>query len=680
MVKPDQVCWLLTVDDDMIVQRLYRTFLDQNAPGAFEIVQATSGETALAALRERKFDCILLDFDMPDMTGIEFMRRAADPDGEQPCAVICMTGTGNESIAVEAMKRGAQNYLLNDQMDADSLWRTITQAVTQTELRQRLASSTLDLRRANAALEQEVDIRKATESELRTAKENAEQASLAKTRFVAMVTHELRTPLSGVLGYAQILRMEGELSARQLARVDAMLLAGQHLRNTIENVLDFVSIEADREELHPASVTVRELIETCVAVIRPLAEVRALGVRVVNSIDAPHHIVADPGRMRQIIVNLLGNAVKFTPSGGIELRALAGEVAGGLRIEVADTGPGINEARRERLFQDFERVGAPVSVEGTGLGLAIVARIVRLMGGTIGYAANPPGGSVFWMELPPGDFDLTSQPTRAFSVLAAPEGGKRVLLVDDDEMNLDVIGAFLRAAGHIVTLARNGHEVILYASGTIFDLVLMDVCMPQLDGLEATRRIRALPAPYGQVPILALTARSFIEQQEECRIAGMNGHVSKPVDYVTLVQAVADTALNSVVYSEDENFNPVVSVIKDRSLSRMDRDTLDETLAYVPANQVTGHFLSLRGRMQLLLQLLDEMGTPFLLGETAHTIVANAGMFGFQALSFVARQYERALESNSPVPVNLIQQVRTETNEALTILRNLMHETGMQMA
>jgi CheY-like chemotaxis protein/anti-sigma regulatory factor (Ser/Thr protein kinase) len=317
-----------------------------------------------------------------------------------------------------------------------------------------------------------------------------------------------------------------------------MMQAGRHLLEMIERVLDFASIESGRMELRPSDVSIRDLTEGCVGFISPIATERALGLRVVNAHDAPRHIIADPSRLRQVLLNLLGNAVKYTDAGGVELRVLAGSQPNGLRIEVVDTGRGIDEASRDRLFQDFERLETATTVEGTGLGLAIAARIIRLMGGSIHYTANPGGGSVFWFELPSGEPEAPSLPAPAQA--AATSSRRQVLLVDDIKINRDIIGAFLDAAGHESTMAEGGQEAVDLATQRSFDVILMDVRMPKVDGLEATRRIRALPGPRGQVPILALTAYTFPDQVAQCRDAGMDGHLPKPVDYQTLINGIDD--------------------------------------------------------------------------------------------------------------------------------------------
>ena len=542
MAQTERVYRLLIVDDDETDRRLYGWLLARQAPGQCEIHQAADGAAGIAALRARTFDCVLLDFSLPDLTGLEFLVECV-MNGELPAAFVLITGHGNEAVAVDAMKLGVQDYLVKDHVNEGRLWRAIVRAVSQRELRQRLADSMHALTAANASLEQEVAAHEITEAELRAAKESAERAGRARSRFIATVTRELRAPLNGVLGYAQLLEMEGELSARQSARVGAMLQSGQQLFRIIERALDFASIESGRMALHPVPLLVRDLTEACIASIAPLADARELSLHLVFSHDAPGRIVADPGRLNQVLLNLLGNAVKFTSAGWVELRVLASESSDRLRIEVADTGPGIPETMRDRLFLEFDRPDAPSAVDGAGLGLAIAARFVDLMGGTIGYRANPGGGSIFWVELPRNE--IAPPPPADEITRVPPRPGSRVLLVDDFAMNRDVIGAFLRNAGHEVRLAESGHDGVRLATEQSFDLILMDIRMPEMDGLEATRRIRALPDPNGHVPILALTACCLPEQILECRAAGMDGHVAKPVEHATLMQAVGGAIARS---------------------------------------------------------------------------------------------------------------------------------------
>ena len=240
---------LLIVDDDPTDRRIIAEALAQIAPDTCRIQLAADGVAALAALRTDEFDCLLLDYNLPDMNALEFLTAAA-VDGEQPCAVVLVTGQGNEAVAVEAMKRGVQDYLVKDQVNAESR-RTLTRAVSKQQRQQRLAGSLSDLRSLNLALEQEAVTRKVAEAEAWAARDAAERASQAKTRFIAMVSHELRTPLNGVLGYAQLLRIEGGLSTRQDTHVGAMIQAGRNLLDLIERVLDFASFESGRVQAVP---------------------------------------------------------------------------------------------------------------------------------------------------------------------------------------------------------------------------------------------------------------------------------------------------------------------------------------------------------------------------------------------------------------------------------------------
>jgi signal transduction histidine kinase/HPt (histidine-containing phosphotransfer) domain-containing protein len=698
----DRAYQVLIVDDDPSDRRFYSRLLGERPVEGFEIAQATSGAAGLAMLQTRKFDCVLLDFSLPDMTGLEFLASACGPGDEPPCAIVLVTGHGSEMVAVAAMKSGARDYISKDRVSSSSLRRSIAQAVVQTELRQHLAAAQHERALANVALEREVETRKATEVELRTARDAADQANQAKTRFLGMVTHELRTPLNGILGYAELLRMEGDLSEQQAERLDAMSRAGCHLRDMIESVLDFASIEEGRTELHATPISVPELIEDCLAIIRPIAADRALSLRVIEAPDAPHEIIADQTRLRQILINLLGNAIKFTTEGGVELRILAGASLDGLRIEVADTGPGINAARRDLLFRDFERLDASVSVEGAGLGLAITARIVHLMDGTISHADNPGGGSVFVLELPQGEPGTAPPPDRPpaaqtfarpwtrstahFGVQPQPAVRGRVLLVDDIEMNLDVIGAFLRAGGYTVTLARSGYEAVEFASSAVFDVILMDVCMPDMDGLEATRRIRKSTGPGRDAPILGLTAQSFAAQRARVMAAGMNGHITKPVDYTTLMRAIAGATSHATSPAIErrpvlENWLPVpLDEAGPLSAPRLDQATLDETLSFLTPEQISTHFESLRTREEQMLLLLDQNDDTASLMDTAHTLASAAGMFGFQALSVAARSFENALDPLGGGTGANVRELRQETLAALAILGELVRESGMQPA
>ena len=320
------------------------------------------------------------------------------------------------------------------------------------------------------------------------------------------------------------------------------------------------------------------------------------------------------------------------------------------------------------------------------MGLAIAARIIGLMNGAIGHLANPGGGSVFWLELPPITvlalpwLDEHVSSSADVAPTDPPVSGRRVLLVDDIAMNRDVIGGFLCAAGHVAVLAESGREAVRLASEQTFDLILMDVRMPDMDGLEATRRIRALPAPHGKVPILALTAYAFPDQIVQTRDAGMDGHVTKPVDYATLLSAItAATSCTMPCRTENNPAAPAVAVdVDDRSPLRLDRALFDQTLGFLPPDEVAANLQQLRARNEQMLQLLEHRTEPALLAESAHNLASAVGMFGLLALSVAARSFEHAVANESPDVERLAAQVQTETRAAIEALNVLMGESRMQ--
>jgi CheY-like chemotaxis protein len=288
--------------------------------------------------------------------------------------------------------------------------------------------------------------------------------------------------------------------------------------------------------LDPVVIATRSL-----ELVRPLAQ--AKGLSLAMAADPSVELVADPLRLRQILLNLLGNALKFTESGSVEVRLRALKDRPAVRIEVADTGSGIDPEQRTRLFQDFERLQADSTAgpEGAGLGLALSARLAVLMGGRLGHHDNAGGGSIFWLELPN---DMTARALEtapappALTVTHASAEKLRVLVVDDVAMNCDIACAFLKLAGHTPTAAMSGAEALAALTADVYDVVLMDVCMPGMDGLEATRRIRALSGANRDVPIIGLTAQAFAEQITACLQAGMNDHLSKPYTPDGLADAV----------------------------------------------------------------------------------------------------------------------------------------------
>ena len=380
---------------------------------------------------------------------------------------------------------------------------------------------------------------------LAEARDTAHRTNLAKSRFLARMSHELRTPLNGVLGMAQTLTRDPAIRGAQRERAVLLEQSGRHLLAIISDILDLASVESGQFQLAPRPTLVSDVVQGSVDLVAETASMKQMTLDVEHDADVPTAVLADPLRVRQILVNLLGNAIKFTPAGGrVALRVSRLALIGGVRLAVTDTGPGVAPEIRPHLFQDFVRRPMDAgTTEGTGLGLSISASLAEAMGGTIRYEPGPYGaGSRFVVELPLA----TTEPPPLQPVNVPPPrspAGMLVLVVDDVVSNRRLAEALLQQAGFSVWLAADGVAALEALRHDLLpDVVLMDLHMPGMDGLTATRRIRGLEGRAGQVPVLALTADASTDRTQACLDAGMNGVVTKPIDITQLVDAIAAAA------------------------------------------------------------------------------------------------------------------------------------------
>lgn len=535
--------------------------------------------------------------------------------------------------------------------------------------------------------------RRAAEAALRAATAEAERASAAKSDFLAAMSHEIRTPLNGILGYADLLLEEPDRTAEDRRRLELIRGSGTALLTVVNDVLDFSKIEAGQFTLELLPFPLRDLIEDTVAIVRGGALKSPVAIRSHLDRAVPSFAVGDANRLRQVLLNLLNNAVKFTASGSVTLVVTcSGEGTAGcaLRFEVVDTGIGISPEQQGRLFQRFSQVDSSISRRfgGTGLGLAICRRLVSMMGGEIGVRSRLGRGATFWFTLSMPRAEAIGAPDAAPPAAAGPAGRPvrpaRILVAEDVPVNQALARAVLERAGHFVEVVGDGAEAVAAIRATAggpdaYDLVLMDVQMPGMDGIAATRLIRALPEPARSVPIVAMTANVLPDQLAQFSAAGMNDHVGKPFKRELLYAAIerwtrdpaGAGAAQDPARQDRSGEGPMAGApgLLDESVFASLRETVGQdharTLLAMLADELVDRF----GPSA---QAVEPMGIDRAeLAYDAHVMVSAAGLLGFVGLSDLCREIEGACRSGADLAplVRRLAVVRDGTLGTIRMLR-----------
>ena len=590
--------------------------------------------TGLVISDARQPDCpiVFLNAAFTDITGY--------PPGEvlgRNCRFLQGKGTDAKAVAkvraAIAAARPVTVELLNVRRDGSRFWN---------ELRIAPVFGEDGTPTHFIGIQHDVTARRTAEDRAARARRAAERASRTKSDFLATMSHEIRTPMNGVMGTLSLL-LDTELSQEQRSFAETARRCGQDLLAIINDVLDISRIEAGMLRLNDSAFALGPTLRAVLDLAAPAAAAKAITLGAEIDPALPAWLRGDGQRLRQVLTNLVDNAVKFTAIGGVTLRA-AQDGAGEdgrirLRLSVTDTGIGIPAEVQARLFRRWTQADPSIGARfgGSGLGLTICRRLVRLMGGEITLESEPGKGSTFTISLTlpaaEGAPAPAPEPVEPPTAPVPPGSRGRILLAEDSRANQIVAAATLRRAGYAVEIAEDGEQAVARAASGGFDLVLMDVQMPKRTGLEATAAIRLLPGKLGRVPVVAMTASVLPGDREACLAAGMDAYLAKPIEARTLLAAVAGML----------DDGPVAETAPARSPALVDLEVLEEVRAAVGEDRMD-HLLAIfaeetRARLGDLAAAVAG-GDLAGIGHIAHSLRSAAGSFGASALADAALRLE----------------------------------------
>jgi len=506
-----------------------------------DVVKATDGHAALKATLNHEFALAILDVQMPGMDGYELAELLRGLSETKDIPIIFLTAVFSDETHIRmGYESGAVDFITKP-FRPEILVSKVRVFLELHAGRKRISRQNVELRLANDRLKRDMIECRELEQALSLTKEAAEAASRAKSAFLANMSHEIRTPLNGILGMTELaLQTVGDAESRQY--LSLVMQSGRALLGIINDILDLSKIEAGKAELNHTDFDVREVLESTLRPMRVIADEKRLRLSSAIGPEVPPRLSGDHGRLRQVLINLLGNALKFTEAGGVSV-VVRGEPGApsepdGARLHftIRDTGIGISSESLKSIFESFSQVGVSAHSKygGTGLGLAISKSLVEMMGGDIRVESEPGQGSVFSFTIACGAPGGGQQPVEPVSASEDCGGARplRILLAEDNLINRVYVQKVLSRLNHQAVAVESGSKALEALKKDRFDLVLMDGWMPDMGGIEATRRIRDGEAGEANrdIPIVALTAHALKGDREKFLEAGMSDYIAKPFE------------------------------------------------------------------------------------------------------------------------------------------------------
>lgn len=530
MSRTDTLVNVLLVDDDELDRKLVKLVLIKAASLIqFNVETAQNINEAIAKLTGSNFNIILLDLNLPDSRGTETVQKVFEAAPDVP--IVVLTGLDDEDAGLDAIRSGAEDYLVKGDGLEYTLIRTIRYAIERKKSESSILEAKQELERINARL------LKATKTAQEMAAE-AEKANAAKSQFLANMSHEIRTPMNAIIGFSEVLGEE-LLTEQQKQYIKLILTSSRHLLELVNNILDFSKIEAGQMSTESIECDIRAILENVESLMNPSVNKKNLQLKIGCSDDVPIAIMTDSARLRQCLINLLSNAVKFTEQGYVKIfvhKILKGNNPF-IEFEVSDTGIGIPTEKLGSIFDSFTQADGSTTRKygGTGLGLTITKQLAGLMGGDVTVESRPGQGSTFRFYIPATT--PQERPTEIEQGSSRTEFSGRVLVVEDGLANQTLIKSILEKLGFVVTIADNGLEAIDAVKNQHFEMIFMDMQMPNMNGYEATGRFRSLGI---NMPIIAMTANTAAEDKKQCLAAGCDDFVPKPIDKAYLLKVIKE--------------------------------------------------------------------------------------------------------------------------------------------